>query len=74
MFLAKVLVGNVTLGNATYSRPPRLNPLTPGYELYDTCVDKISDPSIFVVFDNCQCYPYYLIKYKAVSDLVNICE
>ncbi|XP_064199024.1 uncharacterized protein LOC135259072 [Anguilla rostrata] len=74
MFLAKVLVGNVTLGKATYSRPPRLNPLTPGYELYDTCVDKISDPSIFVVFDNCQCYPYYLIKYKAVSDLVNICE
>ncbi|KAJ8381818.1 hypothetical protein SKAU_G00025960 [Synaphobranchus kaupii] len=74
MFLAKVLVGNVTLGNSMYYRPPNLNPLTPGYELYDTCVDQIADPSIFVVFDNCQCYPYYLIKYKVVSDIVNICE
>ncbi|KAJ8261916.1 hypothetical protein GJAV_G00159950 [Gymnothorax javanicus] len=74
MFLAKVLVGEVTLGNSMYSRPPRLNPTTAGCELYDSCVNQISDPSKFVVFDNCQCYPYFLIKFKTVSGIVDICE
>ncbi|KAJ8391031.1 hypothetical protein AAFF_G00096520 [Aldrovandia affinis] len=74
MFLAKVLVGNIVVGNSSYCRPPQLNPLKPGYELYDTCVNQMPKPSIFVVFDSCQCYPYYLIKYKVVPDIVNICE
>ncbi|KAJ8381819.1 hypothetical protein SKAU_G00025970 [Synaphobranchus kaupii] len=72
MFLAKVLVGNMTIGRTRFCRPPRLNPRKSGYELYDTCVDRKRNPSIFVVFDSCQCYPYYLIKYKAVSGTVKI--
>ncbi|XP_047431891.1 protein mono-ADP-ribosyltransferase TIPARP-like [Mugil cephalus] len=65
MFLAKVLVGRVSLGKSSYRRPP---PLASSGEkphlLYDACVDNMSKPNMFVVFDSCQCYPYYLIKYK----------
>ncbi|XP_061108301.1 protein mono-ADP-ribosyltransferase TIPARP-like isoform X1 [Conger conger] len=74
MFLAKVLVGNVTVGKTKFRRPPRLSPETSGFELYDTCVDRKRNPSIFVVFDSCQCYPYYLIRYREVSDTVKIFE
>uniref|UniRef100_A0A3B4ZTK8 TCDD-inducible poly [ADP-ribose] polymerase-like n=1 Tax=Stegastes partitus TaxID=144197 RepID=A0A3B4ZTK8_9TELE len=64
MFLAKVLVGKVTLGSSSYHRPPPCSSKTKQYHLYDACVDKWHDPTMFVVFDSCQCYPYYLIKYK----------
>ncbi|XP_076010567.1 protein mono-ADP-ribosyltransferase TIPARP-like [Genypterus blacodes] len=77
MFLAKVLVGKVTVGEANYRRPP---PLTSKRKkqcrhcLYDTCVDKVENPTMFVVFDSCQCYPYYLIKYKELPKEVYIEE
>uniref|UniRef100_A0A3P9AZZ9 Poly [ADP-ribose] polymerase n=1 Tax=Maylandia zebra TaxID=106582 RepID=A0A3P9AZZ9_9CICH len=48
MFLAKVLLT---------SRKKQ-------HRLYDACVDNVNLPTMFVVFDSCQCYPYYLIKYK----------
>lgn len=31
---------------------------------YDSCVNSLSDPSIFVVFEKHQVYPEYLIQYK----------
>ncbi|KPP64110.1 TCDD-inducible poly-like [Scleropages formosus] len=68
MFLAKVLVGNMSLGKRKYCRPPPLEGKVGRYEAYDTCVNHLNDPTVFVVFDNCQCYPYYLIKYKPLSD------
>ncbi|XP_044199385.1 protein mono-ADP-ribosyltransferase TIPARP-like [Thunnus albacares] len=64
MFLAKVLVGKVSLGRKNYRRPPPLSSKTKQYRLYDTCVDIMDKPTMFVVFDSCQCYPYYLIKYR----------
>lgn len=72
MFLAKVLVGNVSLGRNKYHRPPPLNSETKQYRLYDTCVDQINKPTMFVVFASCQCYPYYLIKYKDLPKEVEI--
>ncbi|KAM9402631.1 protein mono-ADP-ribosyltransferase PARP11-like [Salvelinus alpinus] len=44
-----------------------------GKNLYDTCVDQLVNPTIFVVFDRGQCYPYYLIKYKELL-VVNVNE
>lgn len=38
-----------------------------GHRRYDSCVDKTSNPSIFVVFDRNQCYPEYLIAYQSKS-------
>ncbi|XP_042305821.1 protein mono-ADP-ribosyltransferase TIPARP-like [Sceloporus undulatus] len=58
MFLAKVLTGYWMKGNSK-CRKPRI--------WYDSCVDCVSDPKIFVVFKNCQCYPYFLIRYKEVN-------
>lgn len=61
MFRAKILVGQFTEGNPSFRRPPEI----PGqvHKLYDSCVDDVQDPKIFVVFDRNQCYPDYLIMY-----------
>lgn len=72
MFLAKVLVGKFTLGKSNYRRPPQIVPEAKPQRLYDACVDNVNNPKIFVVYDSCQCYPYYLIKYKDLCKEVDI--
>ncbi|KAM9334659.1 protein mono-ADP-ribosyltransferase TIPARP-like [Symphorus nematophorus] len=72
MFLAKVLVGKMSIGRTNYRRPPPLNSKTKQYRLYDTCVDNMDKTTMFVVFDSCQCYPYYLIKYKELPKEVDV--
>lgn len=68
MFLAKVLVGKACVGKMYFVRPPRLpNPTKSGRHHYDSCADQ-KHPTIFVVFDSSQCYPYYLIKYKVLAN------
>ena len=74
MFLAKVLVGRVSLGKHHYRRPPALYSKTQPYLMYDACVDNRENPNMFVVFDSCQCFPYYLIKYKELLAEVDILE
>uniref|UniRef100_A0A8B9VGI3 Poly(ADP-ribose) polymerase family member 12 n=2 Tax=Anas TaxID=8835 RepID=A0A8B9VGI3_9AVES len=59
MFLARVLVGEFTLGNSSYVIPP----LKDGQNFYDSCVNNFSNPSIFVIFEKQQIYPEYLIEY-----------
>ncbi|XP_036376010.1 protein mono-ADP-ribosyltransferase PARP12-like isoform X2 [Megalops cyprinoides] len=61
MFVCRVLVGNYTKGNSSYLRPPSKD----GGDtiFYDSCVDDVYDPSIFVVFEKHQVYPEYLIQY-----------
>ncbi|XP_053379364.1 protein mono-ADP-ribosyltransferase PARP12-like [Mercenaria mercenaria] len=61
MFVVNVLVGQYTKGSKSYRRPPH----KPGsdHELFDSCVDNDTNPSIFVVFDKNQYYPEYLITY-----------
>lgn len=65
MFLVQVLVGAHTKGNSTMVRPPPRNDagMDPLLNLYDSCVDEVHDPTIFVVFDRDQAYPEYLIEY-----------
>ena len=67
MFMAKVLVGSYTTGHSGYRRPPPKNPSDPASDLYDSCVDDTSFPTIFVVFDTDQFYPEYIIEYSTVS-------
>ena len=65
MFVAKVLAGSYTEGKSSYQRPPsKIDPGNPASDLYDSCVDKVSDPSIFVIFQNDQLYPEYVIEYS----------
>ncbi|NXL66145.1 PAR12 polymerase, partial [Chordeiles acutipennis] len=60
MFLARVLVGEFTLGSSSYVRPP----LKDNQNFYDSCVNCSSNPSIFVIFEKQQIYPEYLIEYS----------
>ncbi|PFX16750.1 TCDD-inducible poly [ADP-ribose] polymerase [Stylophora pistillata] len=64
MFLAKVLTGEYTLGETGFLRPPLKDPNNPASDLYDSCVDDENQPQIFVIFNDEQCYPSYLIKYE----------
>ncbi|NXJ02401.1 PAR12 polymerase, partial [Psophia crepitans] len=59
MFQARVLVGEFTVGNSSYVRPP----LKDKQNFYDSCVNCSSNPSIFVIFEKQQIYPEYLIEY-----------
>ncbi|CAJ1057150.1 protein mono-ADP-ribosyltransferase PARP12-like [Xyrichtys novacula] len=61
MFVALVLVGEHTRGSSSYVRPPAKRD---GKTLYDSCVDRENDPSIYVVFEKQQIYPEYLITYS----------
>ena len=50
MYLTRVLVGEYAGGHPT--------------DTYDSVVDQIPNPQIFVVFYDWQCYPEYLITFQ----------
>ncbi|KAG1932541.1 protein mono-ADP-ribosyltransferase PARP12 [Pimephales promelas] len=68
MFVCRVLVGDYTRGNSEYLRPPSKDGGDTVF--YDSCVNDVLDPSIFVVFEKHQIYPEYLIEYRDSS----VCE
>ncbi|KAM9807886.1 protein mono-ADP-ribosyltransferase PARP12 [Neosynchiropus ocellatus] len=61
MFAALVLVGESTKGSSCYLRPP---PKPKSNTLYDSCVDQMISPSIYVIFEKQQIYPEYIIDYS----------
>ena len=63
MFLASVLTGEYKLGERELRRPPLKDPNNLASDLYDSCVDDEEEPNIFVIFNDEQCYPSYLIEY-----------
>ncbi|CAM2097742.1 unnamed protein product [Caretta caretta] len=67
MFLAKVLVGKCTRGKKHYCQPPQKES---GSKCFDSCVDNVASPNIYVIFNSYQSYPYFLISYKLLSDPV----
>ena len=62
MFLARVVVGSYTRGNSSLTRPPPKDPFNP-HALYDSCCNDTHNPALFVVFENGQSYPEFLITY-----------
>uniref|UniRef100_A0A8C9QIM1 TCDD inducible poly(ADP-ribose) polymerase n=1 Tax=Spermophilus dauricus TaxID=99837 RepID=A0A8C9QIM1_SPEDA len=72
MFLAKVLTGRYTMGSHGMRRPPPVNPGSVTSDLYDSCVDNFFEPQIFVIFNDDQSYPYFVIQYEEVSNTVSI--
>ena len=64
MFLVSVLTGDYKLGNKNLRRPPLKDPTNPASDLYDSCVDSENQPTIFVIFNDEQCYPLFLITYS----------
>ena len=63
MVAARVFVGRYTVGHRTYRKPPALNLSQPFSTSFDSCVNYIDNPTLFVVFDSSQCYPEYFITY-----------
>lgn len=64
MFVAKVLVGLYAQGRHNFRKPPALDPRSPYGRCYDTCVNDMCDPKIFVIFDSAQCFPEYIVEFQ----------
>ncbi|XP_042082638.1 protein mono-ADP-ribosyltransferase PARP14-like isoform X3 [Haplochromis burtoni] len=63
MFVARVLTGVCTHGRHDMKVPPPRNHQQP-HDRYDSVVDRIDNPSMYVVFHDNQAYPDYLITFK----------
>ncbi|XP_029967706.1 protein mono-ADP-ribosyltransferase PARP14-like [Salarias fasciatus] len=62
MYLCRVLTGEFALGKRDMIAPP---PKAPGsIEMYDSVVDNVNTPSMFVIFHDTQACPEYLITFK----------
>ncbi|XP_007886976.1 protein mono-ADP-ribosyltransferase TIPARP [Callorhinchus milii] len=72
MFLAKLLIGKYTLGKPSMRRPPSQSPADPSSDLFDSCVDNWLDPQIFVIFNDDQSFPYFVIQYDEVGSTVTV--
>ncbi|XP_030579279.1 protein mono-ADP-ribosyltransferase PARP15-like isoform X2 [Archocentrus centrarchus] len=62
MYQTKVLVGDYTQGRSGMITPPAKS--WNASDLYDSVTDKTAKPSMFVVFNDIQAYPEYLITFK----------
>ncbi|KAM4708431.1 protein mono-ADP-ribosyltransferase PARP14-like isoform 1-T1 [Discoglossus pictus] len=61
MYQAKVLVGHYTKGEANLKAPPQRAANT--HHQYDSVADNVKNPKTFIVFNNYQVYPEYLITF-----------
>ncbi|XP_030579266.1 protein mono-ADP-ribosyltransferase PARP14-like isoform X2 [Archocentrus centrarchus] len=61
MYQAKVLVGDYTQGQGGMITPPAKSGTAS--DLYDSVTDNTANPSMFVVFNDIQAYPEYLITF-----------
>ncbi|KAM7415528.1 hypothetical protein PAMA_017845 [Pampus argenteus] len=62
MYLARVLVGDFVQGKAGMITPPARSGNTS--DLYDSVTDNPAKPTMFVIFNDIQAYPEYLITFK----------
>ena len=62
MILAEVIIGYITLGNKNLNKPP-LNNFT--NNPYDTTVDSMTAPTVFVKYYKEEYYPDYIIEFIA---------
>ena len=63
MFVARVLVGRYCHGQSGMRKPPK-DENDPKKRPFNSCVNNVQHPSIFVIFDSAQAYPEYLVEYK----------
>ncbi|CAI5656799.1 unnamed protein product [Oreochromis niloticus] len=62
MYVCRVLTGDFTLGQKGMVTPPAKK--HGSTDLYDSVVDNVANPTMFVVFHDTQAYPEYLITFK----------
>ncbi|NXG04385.1 PAR14 polymerase, partial [Sakesphorus luctuosus] len=62
MYLARVLTGQFCAGKpGLINAPPKST--TDPTDLYDSVVNNVSNPTVFVIFNDIQAYPQYLITF-----------
>ena len=60
MFLCRVVVGEYCQGARDALTPS----VRSGNMLYDSTVDNVSSPSMYITYHDSQAYPEYLVKFK----------
>lgn len=63
MYLCKVLTGEFTVGQGGMRVPPP-KPGQQSHILYDSVVNAMNSPIMFIIFNDTQGYPAYLITFK----------
>ena len=61
IFVVRVLTGEYALGKSNDIQPPSRHS---DKDLYDSNVDDVTNPRIFVIFHDTQAYPEYLITFQ----------
>ncbi|XP_016410818.1 poly [ADP-ribose] polymerase 15-like [Sinocyclocheilus rhinocerous] len=62
MYLVRVLVGDFTQGKRGLLVPPARS--SNSADLYNSVTDNMSNPTMFVIFNDVQAYPEYLINFQ----------
>ncbi|XP_010291658.1 PREDICTED: poly [ADP-ribose] polymerase 14-like [Phaethon lepturus] len=62
MYLARVLVGEYSRGTKGSITPAAKN-ASNSIELFDSSTDNVNQPSMFIIFNDIQAYPEYLITF-----------
>ena len=62
MYYARVLVGDYTNGHTSMIVAPSKNSSDPN-ETYDSVVDNVTNPSMYVLFGDYEYYTEYLITF-----------
>lgn len=62
MFICRVIIGEYTPGKKGMKMAPVLR--EGSTELFDTLVEKMDKPTIFVTMTDAQAYPEYLVTFK----------
>uniref|UniRef100_A0A8C5RBE9 Poly [ADP-ribose] polymerase n=1 Tax=Leptobrachium leishanense TaxID=445787 RepID=A0A8C5RBE9_9ANUR len=63
MYLTRVITGVYCVGTQGMVAPPAKNPSNTT-DLYDSVTDNMAKPSMFVIFNDIQAYPEYLITFS----------
>ena len=63
MYYATVLVGDYTAGERDIIEPPSKSSSDPN-DTYDSVVDNVTNPEIYVLFQDYEYYPEYLITFR----------
>ncbi len=66
MFLVRVLVGKTQVTKKGMKRPDPISPTNPSI-LYDAGVDQHPCPTMYIIFDNAQVYPAYIVQFRTTK-------
>jgi len=62
IYYCKVLTGEFTAGQTGLRVPPQ-KPNAQAQVLYDSVVDTLANPAMYVIFNDTQAYPEYLLTF-----------